>query len=83
MFRLSTILLLSNYSFYSYTSSPILWYAMNELMHVMQSWFLGYMDGHYNHLPWLNHGWKIECLQYVWMKGERGGVEEMQGMRVV
>ena len=27
-----------------------LWYAMNVLKHVMQSWFLGYMDGHSNHL---------------------------------
>ena len=23
---------------------------------------LGYMDGQSNHLPWLNHGCKIECL---------------------
>ena len=38
------------------------WYAMNKLMHVMQSWFLGYMNDHSNHLPWLNHGCKIECL---------------------
>ena len=34
-------------------------------MHVMQSWFLGYMDGHSSHSPWLNHGCKIECLQRV------------------
>ena len=32
-------------------------------MHVMQLWFLGYMDGHSSHSPWLNHGCKIECLQ--------------------
>ena len=38
-------------------------YAMNKLMHVMQLWFLGYMDDHSNHLPWLNHRCKIECLQ--------------------
>ena len=41
------------------------WYAMNELMHVIQSWFLGYMDGHSSHLPWLNHGCKIECLHQL------------------
>ena len=29
----------------------------------MQWWFLGYMDGHSSHSPWLNHGCKIECLQ--------------------
>ena len=59
-----------------------LWYAMNELMLVMQrqndacdariKWrmwckndffFFGYMNGHSSHLPWLNHGWKIECLR--------------------
>ena len=28
----------------------------------MQSWFLGYMDGHSGHLPWLNYGCKIKCL---------------------
>ena len=27
--------------------------------------FFWYMDGHSSHLPWLNHGWKIECLQYL------------------
>ena len=43
-------------------SRSFLWYAMNELMYVMQSWFLGYMDGHSSRLPWLNHGCKIECL---------------------
>ena len=25
-------------------------------MHVMQSWFLRYMDGYSSHSPWLNHG---------------------------
>ena len=40
----------------------------NQLMHVMQSWFLGYMDGHSSHSPWLNHGYKIECLQNVNVK---------------
>ena len=30
-------------------------------MHVMQSWSLGYMEGHSSHSPWLNHGCKIEC----------------------
>ena len=44
------------------TSRSFLWYAMNVLMHVMQSWFLGYVDGHLSHSPWLNHGCKIECL---------------------
>ena len=44
-------------------SRSLLGYAMNELMHVMQSWFLGYIDCHSNHFPWLNHGCKIECLQ--------------------
>ena len=35
-------------------------------MHVMQEWFFFflYMDGHSSHLPWLNHGCKIECLQF-------------------
>ena len=37
----------------------------NKLMHVMQSWFLGYVDGHTSHSLWLNHGFKIECLQLV------------------
>ena len=32
-------------------------------MYVMQSWFLGYMDSHSNHYLWLNHEYKIECLQ--------------------
>ena len=60
-------------------SRSFLWYAINELMnvmqrqnhacnenklmHVMQLWFLGYMDGHSSHSPWLNHECKIECLQ--------------------
>ena len=26
----------------------------------------GYMNGHSSHLPWLNCGCKIECLQYEW-----------------
>ena len=28
----------------------------------MQSWFLGYMSGHFGHSLWLNHGCKIEFL---------------------
>ena len=27
----------------------------------------GYMNGHSSHLPWLNYGCKIECLQYGWV----------------
>ena len=34
-------------------------------MHVMQSWFLRYMDGYSSHSPWLNHGCKIECLHIL------------------
>ena len=49
-------------------SRSFLWYAMNELMHVMQPWFLGYMDGHFSHHSWLNHRCKIECLQDVFKK---------------
>ena len=26
----------------------------------------GYMNGHSSHLPWLNYGCKIECLQWCW-----------------
>ena len=42
---------------------------MNKMMHVMQEWFFfffffGYIDGHSSHLPWLNHGCKIEFLQW-------------------
>ena len=44
-------------------SRSFLWYAMNKLMHVMQSWFLGYMNGHSSHSPQINHRWKIKCLQ--------------------
>ena len=51
-------------------SRSFLWYAMNELMHVMQeqidamqSWSLGHMEGYPSHFPWLNHGCKIECPQ--------------------
>ena len=44
-------------------SRSFLYYAMNELMHVMQLWFFGYMNGHSSHLPWLNYGCKIEYLQ--------------------
>ena len=44
-------------------SRSFLWYATNELMHVMQLWFFGYMNGHSSHLPRLNHGCKIKCLQ--------------------
>ena len=43
-----------------------LWHAMNELIHVMKSWFFGYMDVHSIHLPWLNHGHKIKCLHVQW-----------------
>ena len=43
-------------------SSSFLWYTMNKLMHVMQSWFLGYMNDHSSHSPWLNHGCIIKCL---------------------
>ena len=58
-------------------SRLFLWYVMNELMHVMQRQndacdarmtFFWYMDGHSSHLPWLNHGCKIECLQ-LYMTG--------------
>ena len=31
-------------------------------MHVMQSWFSGYMPDHSSQFPWLNHGCKIKCL---------------------
>ena len=43
-----------------------LWHAMNELIHVMKSWFFGYMDGHSSHLSWLNYGCKIKCLHVQW-----------------
>ena len=43
-------------------SRSFLWYAMNELMHVMQLWFFGYINGHFSHLPRLNYECKIECL---------------------
>jgi len=33
------------------TSRSFLRYAMNKLMHVMKSCFLGYMDGRSSHLP--------------------------------
>ena len=26
----------------------------------------GYMNGHSSHLPWLNYGCKIKCLQWCW-----------------
>ena len=45
------------------TWRSFLWYAMNELMYVMQSWILGIWLVTLSHLHWLNHGWKIECLQ--------------------
>ena len=44
------------------TLRSFLWYVMNDITHVMQSWFLGYMDSHSSHSPWLNHVCKIECL---------------------
>ena len=44
-------------------SRLFLWYAMDDLMHVMQLWFLGIWNGHFSHLPRLNYGCKIECLQ--------------------
>ena len=44
-------------------SRSFLWYAMNDLMHVMHLWFLGIRNGHFIHLPKLNYGCKIECLQ--------------------
>ena len=27
--------------------------------------FFWYLDGHSNHIPWLNHGCKIECLHLI------------------
>ena len=45
-------------------SRSFLWYEMNEWMHVMQTWFWGYMDRHSSHFHLLNHGCKIECLQH-------------------
>ena len=44
-------------------SRLFLWYAMDDLMHVMQLRFLGIWNGHFSHLPRLNYGCKIECLQ--------------------
>ena len=56
-------------------SRSFLWNTMNDLMHEMQLWFLGYLEwsfqpplkkkknDHFNHLPKLNYGCKIECLQ--------------------
>ena len=44
-------------------SKSFLWYTMNELMHVMQLWFFGYMNGHSSYLPKLNRGYEIECLE--------------------
>ena len=43
-------------------SRLFLWYAMNDLMHVMQLWFLGIWNGNFSHLPELNYGCEIECL---------------------
>ena len=40
-----------------------LWYAMNDLMHVMQLLFLSIWNGPFSHLTKLNYGCKIECLQ--------------------
>ena len=31
-------------------------------MHVMQSWFLGYVDSHSSYSSWLNYGCKIKAL---------------------
>ena len=42
-----------------------LWYEMNDLMHEMKIWFLGTQNDYFGHLPGLNYGCKIECLQ-VW-----------------
>ena len=39
------------------------WYAVNDLMYLIQLWFLGIWNGHFSHLPKLNYGCKIECLQ--------------------
>ena len=44
-------------------SRLFLWYAMDDLMHVMQLWFLGIWNGHFSHFPRLNYRCKIECLQ--------------------
>ena len=44
-------------------SRLFLWYAMDDLMHIMQLWFLGIWNGHFSHLSRLNYGCKIECLQ--------------------
>ena len=43
-------------------SRLFLWYVMNNLMHVMQLWFLGIWKSHFSHLPKLNYACKIECL---------------------
>ena len=48
-------------------SRSFLRHAMNELMHVMQLWFFGYMDGHSSHLSWLSHECKIKCLQSLFL----------------
>ena len=41
-------------------------------MHVMQLlfffFFFGYMNDHFGHLPRLNYGCKIECLQVFWVR---------------
>ena len=52
------------------TSKSFLWYAMNDLMHVMQRqidecnaiMIFKVHGGHSSHSLWLNYGCKIECL---------------------
>ena len=51
-------------------SKSFLWYAMNDLMHVMQRqidacnaiMIFKVHGGHSSHSLWLNYGCKIECL---------------------
>ena len=43
-------------------SRSFLWNAMNDLMYVMQLWFLGIWNGHFSHLPKLNYRCKIKYL---------------------
>ena len=57
-------------------SRSFLWYEMNDLMHEIQLWFFffflvekvqlwffGYLEWSFCHVPILNNGSKIECLQ--------------------
>ena len=53
-------------------SKSFLWYAMNDLMHVMQLWFLGIWNGHFLSYSktklWVQNWVSIECLSLIELK---------------